>query len=105
MEFRGKFCRDSFTETGHRETRLDTGEARMSQRVRRSQIRIVLVGIRSGVHFSLKALLEQRDILWLKWKVGPSSGPGPIVITNSIHAVLERTACPVQCHGVYIPLS
>lgn len=56
--------RDSGTETGRRENKLDTGEARMSQRMRRSRkIRVVLVGIRSGVHFSLKALLEQRDIL------------------------------------------
>ena len=37
FKVRGSFYRDSFTETGCRENKLDTGEDRMSQRMRRSQ--------------------------------------------------------------------
>ena len=36
MEFRGRFYRDSFLETGCRENKLDTSEDRMSQRMKRS---------------------------------------------------------------------
>ena len=37
FKVRGSFYRDSFTETGFRENKLDTGENRMSQRLRGNQ--------------------------------------------------------------------
>ena len=37
MEFKGSFYQNSFIETGCRKNKLDTGEDRMSQRMKRSQ--------------------------------------------------------------------
>lgn len=51
---------------------------------------------------SLKAPLEQRDILWLMWEGSLCSGPGPLVYTKGIHTLM---ACLVWFWVVYTSLS
>ena len=38
MEFRGSFDRDSFTETSYRENKLDTGEYKTRQKMKKTQM-------------------------------------------------------------------